>query len=223
MHLCIELNKFIMKKIKNIIFDLGGVILNIDYHLTSKAFKDLGNVNFDELYSQAQQNNIFNKFETGKLSGDDFVKYLQEFIPLKTKNEIEKAWNSMLLDLPLSRIDLLKSLGNDYRIFLLSNTNEIHINYFTNYVNEKFGKNLFQSLFENHYYSNEIGLRKPNMDAFNYVITQNKLKASETLFIDDSEQHIKGANKVGLNTYFLKNGEDISSLFLDKSLSIPHL
>jgi len=212
-----------MKKIKNIIFDLGGVILNIDYHLTSKAFKDLGNVNFDELYSQAQQNNIFNKFETGKLSGDDFVKYLQEFIPLKTKNEIEKAWNSMLLDLPLSRIDLLKSLGNDYRIFLLSNTNEIHINYFTNYVNEKFGKNLFQSLFENHYYSNEIGLRKPNMDAFNYVITQNKLKASETLFIDDSEQHIKGANKVGLNTYFLKNGEDISSLFLDKSLSIPHL
>jgi len=212
-----------MRKIKNIIFDLGGVILNIDYHLTSKAFMKLGVSNFDELYSQAQQNNIFNDFETGKLSGNEFVKYLQQFIPQRTTEEIKQAWNAMLLDLPNHRIDLLKGVSDNYRIFLLSNTNQIHINYFTDYVNQKFGANLFESIFENHYYSNEIGLRKPNAEAFNYVLTQNKLEASETLFIDDSVQHIEGAKNVNLHTYLLEPREDVSSLFLDKFQLRPHL
>ncbi len=212
-----------MKKIKNIIFDLGGVILNIDYHLTSKAFVKLGILNFDELYSQAQQNNVFNDFETGRTGGEEFIEYIRQFIPSKTKEEIEAAWNAMLLDLPAERIELLKKISANYRIFLLSNTNEIHIEYFTKYVNQKFGINLFESLFENHYYSNQIGYRKPNAEAFNYVMSKNNLNPAETLFIDDSKQHIEGAKKVKLNTYLLKKGEDISALFLDKSLLKHHL
>ncbi len=129
----------------------------------------------------------------------------------------------MLLNLPSHRINLLKDINANYRIFLLSNTNEIHVSHFQNYLNNKYGENLFESLFENHYYSNQIGFRKPNLEAFNHVIEQNKLTPSETLFIDDSSQHIEGAKKANLHTYLLNKNEDISSLFLDKFLSIPHL
>lgn len=212
----------IQKNIKNIIFDLGGVILNIDYNLTSKALKKLGIKDFDTIYSQANQNNVFNDFETGKLSSEDFTKYLKQFTPNKTDLKINKAWNAMLLDLPKERIQLLKSIKSNYRIFLLSNTNQIHVNAFSSYLDSEFGKNLFEGIFENHYYSNEIGFRKPNANAFNHVLNENGLIAQETLFIDDSIQHIEGAKKVGLNTEWLKAGKDITSLFLDKFLLTPH-
>jgi len=210
------------KNIDNIIFDLGGVLLNIDYTLTSKAFKRLGVKNFDALYSQAQQNNVFNDFETGKLSAKDFRTYIKEYIPKATDREIDDAWNSMLLDLPKKRLELLNNIKKKYRIFLLSNTNEIHVKYFTNYLNKMYGKGYFESLFEKHYYSNEIGLRKPNIEAFEYVCKQNDLEPSNTLFIDDSIQHIKGAKKAGLQTYFLDK-EEVTSLFLDKVLLAHHL
>lgn len=212
----------IQKNIKNIIFDLGGVILNIDYNLTSKAFKSLGIKDFDTIYSQTQQNNIFNDFETGSLTSEDFIDYLNKFLPNKTEQDIKKAWNAMLLDLPKERIQLLQSIKSNYRIFLLSNTNEIHVNAFTSYVDTNFGKGLFDELFENHYYSNEIGFRKPNSNSFNHVLNENSLIAQETLFIDDSIQHIEGAKKVGLNTFWLESGKDITSLFLDKSLLAHH-
>lgn len=213
----------IQKNIKNIIFDLGGVILNIDYNLTSLAFKSLGMSDFDEFYSQSKQNNVFNDFEIGKLSSEEFRTYLQEYLPGKSSREIDLAWNAMLLDLPQKRISLIKDLKENYRIFLLSNTNEIHVNKFTSYIDQKYGEGLFNSLFEKHYYSNEIGFRKPNKDAFKYVLTENGLKAEETLFIDDSIQHIEGAKQVGLKTIWLDKEKDITSLFLDKFLLEHHL
>ncbi len=212
----------IQKNIKNIIFDLGGVILNIDYHLTAQAFKNLGIKDFDSIYSQAQQNNLFNDLETGQISPQDFRTALKEYIPQATDQEIDHAWNAMLLDLPQERIELLKAIKGNYRIFLLSNTNAIHIKAFTAYVNQQFGTGLFENLFENHYYSSEIGLRKPNANAFQYVLDQNNLKVEETLFIDDSVQHIEGAKSIGLSTIWLNNKQEITSLFLDKSLSTHH-
>lgn len=212
----------IPKNIKNIIFDLGGVILNIDYHLTSKAFKGLGMSNFDEVYSQAKQDNVFNDFEMGKSSAEDFRAYFKTFLPNKTNKELDFAWNAMLLDLPKKRIELLMNIKENYRIFLLSNTNQIHVDKFTSYIDSVFGKGLFESIFENHYYSNEIGFRKPNANAFNYVLKENSLVAEETLFIDDSVQHIEGAKSVGLNTVWLENGKEVTSLFLDKFLLGHH-
>lgn len=212
----------IQKNIKNIIFDLGGVILNINYHLTSKAFKELGIKDFDTIYSQAKQNNLFNQLETGKISPNDFRSAINEYIPNATADAIDNAWNAMLLDLPKERIELLNSIKNNYRIFLLSNTNAIHVKAFTNYVDQQYGKHLFDGIFENHYYSNEIGYRKPNPDAFEYVLNNNNLKAEETLFIDDSIQHIEGAKKVGLHTVWLTEGKEITSLFLDKFLLEHH-
>ncbi len=208
----------ISKKIKNIIFDLGGVILNIDYQLTSKAFKASGISNFDEIYSQARQNNVFNDFETGEISTNEFRSYLKSFNSKLTDKEIDFAWNSMLLDLPAKRITFLKELKENYRIFLLSNTNEIHVKAFTKYIDKEFGQGLFENLFENHYYSNEIGHRKPNKSAFDYVLAKNGLQANETLFIDDSKQHVEGAKKAKINAALLNKDKEISTLFLDKSL-----
>jgi putative hydrolase of the HAD superfamily len=205
-----------LKGVKNIIFDLGGVILNIDYGLTADAFMEIGVVNFDEIYSQATQGHTFDKLETGKITAEEFRDYIKEFVPSLKSIDIDEAWNAMLLDLPLQRINLLKELKKEYRLFLLSNTNEIHMKGFRKIIESSYGESIFDYIFEHQYYSSEIGMRKPNADCFQYVLENNGLEPSQTLFIDDSIQHIEGARKLKLRTYHLTASEDIISLFLDK-------
>lgn len=200
--------------VKNIIFDLGGVILNIDYLKTEKAFKNLGILNFDEIYSQAKQTNLFNDLETGKIGENEFCEKLNSLTDSNFSNkEIIECWNAMLLDLPKERIELLNNLKSKFRIFLLSNTNEIHLKAFNKTIKDNYKPNLFNELFENHYFSHSLKMRKPHPETFTKVLELNNLKASETFFIDDSIQHIEGANKAGLKTYFLTPDEDILSLF----------
>lgn len=201
-------------KFNAIIFDLGGVILNIDYSKTIDAFKNLGITNFNKIYTQAQQNQIFDKFETGLISEQDFRNYIKsEADKSLTDKQIDKAWNAMLLDLPEHRITLLNHLKADYPIFLYSNTNTIHLNAFKSIIKEQFGnKNLLEDTFNKTYYSHLINKRKPNPEGFEQIIEDNKLQPKTTLFIDDSEQHILGAQKVGLKSLWLKD-KDISDLF----------
>ncbi|MCB9188653.1 MAG: HAD family phosphatase [Flavobacteriales bacterium] len=199
--------------IKNIVFDLGGVILNIDYHLTSKAFEELGVRSFDDIYSQRNQTNLFDLLETGKIGSEKFVQELTTYVPKASENEIIDAWNAMLMDLPANRIELLMKLKDNYRIFLLSNTNEIHENAFRKTILSSYGKDVFEEIFEKVYLSHRIGLRKPNGDCFQFVLDSNELKPSETLFIDDSRQHIEGAKNLKMRTYLLDKGQEISTLF----------
>lgn len=209
--------KIDLKDYRAIIFDLGGVILNIDYNLTSKAFRDLGFDDFDEVYSQARQSDVFDLFETGQISAGEFRDFIRSFKKCLSDDQINNAWNTMLLDLPKERIELLKNLRKELPIYLLSNTNEIHIKAFLKIVADTFGDaNLFDSIFVNHYYSSEIGFRKPEANCFEYVIHENGLEPSKTLFIDDSIQHIHGAEQVGLKAYHLKN-ETIIDLFPGKA------
>lgn len=203
--------------IKNIIFDLGGVILNIDYNKTANAFKRIGVANFDDIYSQAKQGQVFDKLETGELTSVEFREYIKEIVPSLESSDIDKAWNAMLLDLPAQRIDLLKKLKKKYRLFLLSNTNEIHIEAFQKIIQSSYGENIFDVIFEHQYYSSEMGMRKPNSDCFQFVLEENSLDPSETLFIDDSIQHVEGARKLKIKAYHLITGEDITELFLDKA------
>jgi putative hydrolase of the HAD superfamily len=197
-----------------VIFDLGGVILNLDYNLTIDAFKNLGGDRFDELYTQANQSKIIDSFEIGESTSQDFINYLLQFLPeVKDPKVVMDAWNVMLLDLPSRRIDFLKRIGKDKRIFLFSNTNEIHYNNFRYMLKEVYGNdNLLETLFEKTYYSHIAGKRKPNSDAFKLVIDENNLDISRTLFIDDSIQHIKGANELGIQTYHLVD-EDVVDIF----------
>lgn len=197
-----------------IIFDLGGVIINIDYQATIRAFQELNIPQFEQLYTQAQQNHVFDQLETGQLSNDDFRNYIRREAQMElTDRQIDKAWNAMLLDLPEARIETLTNVAREKPIYLLSNTNAIHIDWFTEYMNEKsIGFTAFNDLFVNTHYSSILGDRKPNASCFEKVIKINQLDPARTLFIDDSAQHVEGAQKVGLNAYHLIN-ETIVDLF----------
>lgn len=202
--------------IKNVIFDLGGVILNIDYLKTSAAFAKLGLINFDELYSQAQQSHLFNHLEKGLISEQEFRNEIVNLSGVElNNNDIDQAWNAMLLNIPKERIEILQNAKKHYRTFLLSNTNSIHLRAYTKTLFKDHGISSLSMLFEKEFFSHDIHLKKPDIEAFEYVIKKMELSPEETLFIDDSAQHIEGAIKCGLNTIFmdLKNGMKLTNLF----------
>ncbi|OIP00436.1 MAG: hypothetical protein AUJ98_07785 [Bacteroidetes bacterium CG2_30_33_31] len=202
--------------IKNIIFDLGGVILNIDYNKTSEAFRDLGLIDFDNLYSQSEQSHLFDKFEKGLISENDFRENIRIFSKINlTDFQIDSAWNAMLLDLPAERIQILMTAKKNYRTFLLSNTNIIHLRSYTENLYKKHNIKSLSELFEKEFFSHEIHLRKPDIESFNYLIKSADIDRKETLFIDDSIQHIEGAKIAQLHTFFIDKNRnlDLSNLF----------
>jgi len=203
-----------MKKCKAIIFDLGAVILNINYQNTIDEFTKLGVNNAATFYSKKVQKNLFNQIETGMISSNEFLKVLQKETKNANINQVEKAWNAMLLDLPEERIQLIEKLKNNYSIYLLSNTNAIHIDA----IKKQLGKRkwlAFCKLFDKMYLSHELGLRKPDVKIFEYILNEQKLKAEEVFFIDDSPQHIAGAKKIGIHCHYLLDDENIITLFPD--------
>ena len=203
-----------MKNIKSIIFDLGGVLLNISYQNTIDEFEKLGVDNSSAFYSKKSQTNIFNLLETGEISENELIREIQSSCKSATRKQIIFAWNSMLLDLPKNRTNLLENLKEKYQLFLLSNTNAIHIKELKSRLGEvKYSK--FYNLFNKVYYSHEIGFRKPHSEAFRLVLDENNLKEKEVLFIDDSPQHIEGAKELGIHTYHLKDNEEITTVFPD--------
>jgi FMN phosphatase YigB (HAD superfamily) len=135
--------------------------------------------------------------------------------PGTSREQIIHAWNAMLLDFPAERAELLMNLKSRYRTFLLSNTNEIHINYYLNRISEWYGNDAMENFFEKHYYSNRIGMRKPDTEIFEFVLRENHLIASETLFIDDTLKHVEGARMAGLRAYHLQAPETIMDIFLE--------
>lgn len=196
-----------------IIFDLGGVIINLDYQLTTNAFQELGMDNFKESYSQLAQNRLFDDFETGKISSQHFINKLLTLLPSGTSaNQVVHAWNSMILNVPQKKIELLDQLRSKYRLFLLSNTNEIHMVK----VRREWKKVSHQPMeyyFETIFLSNEMGLRKPDPKIFGKVCIEKGLDPLKTLFIDDSPQHISGSRSIGMKTIHLTNPEDLYSVF----------
>ena len=199
--------------IKSVIFDLGGVIYDVDYHKTINAFKALGMVRFEDVYAKAGQSDLFNDLEEGKISRAVFVERIKNLSGHDlTSSQIFNAWNVMLLGFMPDALVCLKRLRSTYRIFLLSNTNEIHIQEIEKRVGTAFFSD-FCSLFEKVYLSHELGLRKPHTDVFNYILEEKGLKANETLFIDDSIQHVEGAINAGLQAHHLTDDQTIDQLF----------
>ncbi len=199
-----------IKGIKHIIFDLGGVLLNIDYKLTEQAFIDAGISNFAALYTQMGQSDLFDKLETGKIGRETFISAIQELsaVPL-TEEQILSAWNAMLLDFPVRRLQLLQQLRLYYDLVLLSNTNEIHEETFNNILLSSRGIPNIGVFFDKVYLSHRVGMRKPNRDIFERILEECSFKPEETLFIDDSPQHIATANELGIQTIFLEKGMTI--------------
>lgn len=202
-------------EIRNIIFDLGGVLYNINYNLTAHAFKSLDISNFDDIFTQASQLQLFDLLDKGAITPDAFRNELRNLtgLPL-TDQQIDNAWNAMLLEMHPYSLELLAKVKGRYRTFLLSNTNQIHFPVFLQYLIDNHNIDNLKGLFEEQYLSFEMGMRKPDVEIFNFVIRQNGLIPSETLFIDDTPQHVAGARKAGLRAYWLNvDTESVADLF----------
>lgn len=197
-----------LTNIKNIIFDLGNVLYDIRYENIADMFRSYGITNFEEKYAQAGQTEEIDLFEEGKISPAQFRNYIRSLtdVPL-TDQQIDNAWNSIMIDLPIQRIEMLKRLNKKYRLFLFSNTNQINCESFTHYVEHKFGYNIFDELFEKAYYSHTLQIKKPKPESFLAILEEQNLDPKETLFIDDIDRHIKGAQAAGLKTYHHTEGE----------------
>jgi len=201
-----------MEGIKNIIFDLGNVIINIDGDKTVNEMKVIGFEDFESSYTLLRQSDLFNLLEKGLITPEKFYTELKtHFENHVSTATINDAWNAMLLDFPKKRIKLLQDLQSRYRLFLLSNTNVIHYQKYNGDLINQFGFEL-SSLFEKAYYSFDLGMRKPDLEIFEYVIKDSHLKPIETLFIDDAEANIESAQKLGLKTLRIDigKGDDIT-------------
>ncbi len=199
-----------MSTVKNIVFDLGGVIINLDILATIKAFQELGAKNFPALYTQLKQHRLFDDFDKGFISEQTFHTTLNELTQLSLNfSEFESAWNAMLLDFPAHRLQHLKKYQPHYRLFLLSNTNETHIRAFEKILLQTHGYANLDSFFERVYYSCRMGMRKPDSEIFEHVLYTHQLQANETLFIDDSPQHVLGASRCGIKAHLLVPTQDV--------------
>lgn len=202
------------KQFDAIIFDFGAVLINIDYHKTRMEFEKSGIQNFDALFSKARQNRLFDNLEKGLISEIEFRNELRAISGINLSDgHIDQAWNSMLLKMPQKRVELLQKLSAHKPLYLLSNTNIIHEKSFSQAIDAEFGWPMFKSLFKKVYFSHEVNMRKPDLEIFQLLLSENNLNPATTLFIDDSPQHIEGARKAGIHAFHLTDDMDVCDLF----------
>lgn len=203
-----------MPSVQNIIFDLGGVLLNLDVQRTRNEFIRLGVTQIDNLFRIGHAASFFKQYEVGTITDDEFVEKARQLaLPGTTHAQIIDAWNSMLLDFPIERVSFLNHLKNKYRLFLFSNTNALHLQFFQKSYRTVYG-NALDDHFEKAYYSHVINQRKPDVAAFQYVIEDSKLHAANTLFIDDALVNVEGARLAGLQAIHLSGGKTVLDLGL---------
>ncbi len=201
--------------IKNLIFDLGGVILDLDVPRTIKAFADLAGISAEEAERIFHQSPEFNAYEKGEMADDEFRTFLKKTYA-KNSNyaEIDKAWNEMLRGIPMIKLELLERLKNTHRVLLLSNTNEIHLTYINGTILPSINAgNSLDVFFHKAYYSHRMLKRKPEPEIFEQVIEENKFNPAETLFLDDNKMNIKGAESVGLQVAYVNTPNFILDYF----------
>lgn len=204
-----------MQNIKNIIFDYGNVIFNIDFTRVQQAWKQLGISNAGEFYGHRQQDPVFNLLECGEISNAQFRERIRQLAnkPHLTDEQIDDAWNAIFIGIPPGNHDLLLKAKAKYRTFLLSNINAIHHDYVHNYLKKEFGLDNNNGLFEKVYYSHLVSKRKPGAAIFEQVLTENNLNPAETLFIDDSPQHLETAKQLGMQTFLMTAPDTIQKFF----------
>ena len=201
-----------MKAFKNLVFDIGDVIIDIDVAAAVGKFQELAVVDFSKLISHSAQESIFNRFEMGKISAAEFRKELRAYLkPEVSDEEINAAWNSILVAYPPEKFALLKELKTRYRTFTLSNTNEIHIETFNESVKALFGQD-FASFFHRTYYSHQLGFMKPHKEIYELVMQKENLIADETFFVDDKMENVEGAKAVGWHAYHLTDRNKLHDL-----------
>ena len=209
-----------MQKVKNVILDYGNVIFMIDFPKVRQAFMDLGIKNVDEFFGHHGQDSLFDAFDKGEISVPEFrdcVRKKADRYDLSDE-QIDTAWNSLLIGVPEGKHEILENLRDNYRTFLCSNNNELHYAYCMNHIQEKYGVPSNDVFFERTYYSHLEGLRKPDAAIFERVLEQNNLIPEESLFIDDSPQHLEGAKKLGIQTVLCSKERPLEQIVADLKL-----
>jgi putative hydrolase of the HAD superfamily len=195
--------------IKNIIFDFGDVFINLDKEATAMAMQEYG---FTNLTPDLET--LFIEYEKGLITTAQFLDQTQLIFPKASRLDLTNAWNAIILDFPEERLKFIEKLAEEknYRLFLLSNTNELHIEFVRLHMGEdRYAR--FKNCFEEFYLSHEIKMRKPDPAIFEHVLNSNSLMAEKTFYVDDSEEHITTASKFGIRCWHLKVGkEDILDL-----------
>ena len=198
-----------MTPVKNIIFDLGNVLYDIDFKIMYKRFDELGIPNFENHFTLNQSDPLFFDLEKGFIDEVAFCSRFNQLYNLSlNKDQIIEAWNSLLIGFREKSLDWLKSNQSNFSLFLYSNTNQPHQDYFLAQYTREIGGD-FNALFKKPYYSHEMGMRKPDPASFKYILDQEGLKAAETLFIDDNEPNVAAAASVGFQVLYLQPGMHI--------------
>lgn len=204
---------FDLTKIDTIIFDFGGVILDIDFQLTANAFADLLEIPTANGFANSP---LFKQYELGLYSSEEFRDQIRSLTNKELSDEqIDNSWNAMLLDYKQERIDHISNLKNKYKLILLSNTNQIHYDSFSAKLEKEYGVR-FTDLFSKVYLSHELNLAKPNAEIYEYVIKDAGISAERTLFIEDTPENLETAEQLGINTLLIpRNGEFYKYLSLE--------
>lgn len=201
--------------INTIIFDFGDIFINLEKETQIEAFKKLGL--HEPKTDLIEKNDLFEK---GKISELDFLQSFHTHIPNASIEQIKAAWNTIIGDFPLYRLEFLQLLKNKYRLFLLTNTDEIHIAHFEDKEGLSFSSDFYQC-FEKVYYSYEMGMRKPDTQIFTTILNKHNLLAKNTLFVDDKKANTDAAASLGLHIWNLQVGkEDVVDLFKQKQLPL---
>lgn len=202
-------------EIRNIIFDWGGVITNLHFEATKKAFIDLGLAIWDESVPHDPQDDLFIPLEIGAITPAQFRERARRYSTNRISDDsIDNAWNAMLGELPEERWQILKKANEQYQTYLLSNTNAIHLPYYYGKIKEMYGTYGYAHLFKKTYFSYELGLRKPNADIFKFVIKDAGIIPEETMFIDDFIENIDTARLMGFQTVHLKAPLTLQDVFV---------
>lgn len=201
--------------ITSIVFDFGDIFINLEKEAQIEAFKKIGlHGPTPEL---VEANDLFEKGQITELA---FLETFQKFIPNASVEEIRTAWNTIIGEFPLYRLEFLQLLTRKYKLFLLTNTDEIHIDRFEHNAGISFFSDFYQC-FEKVYYSYEMGMRKPDPAIFNHILNKHDLSPKRTLFVDDKKVNTDAAASLGIHVWNLQVGqEDVVDLFSKKELPL---
>ncbi|MCF8331740.1 MAG: HAD family phosphatase [Bacteroidales bacterium] len=202
--------------VKNIIFDFGGVIYDINFNNTFEKLKESGVKDVEKVSLEFTERHLFERFETGAITKEEFRNEVRDVSDLQVNDDkIDEIWNALLIGFKPERVHLIEKVKLNYNIFLLSNSNIIHYEQYRSEFEQQFGYKTFDDLFKKAYFSFEMGLNKPDKTIFQKVIQEQNIESQETLFIDDTEMHTKSAAQAGLLVRYLRleHREDMINMF----------